>query len=131
MSPTALNDKTAPPITEQFANDRLDALIAEHGLPSPTDRIWTDYGAQYKSLAGELAMFVYTATEADVERWAEVLGVKATFTFAGSDSRTRPGWWLVTRKCTAEVRGWLPRLELVVIRTETRSVEPMAFGTTG
>lgn len=124
---TTLND--APPVVgEQLANDRLDALIAEHNLPDPVTRTWCDHGQQYKSLAGHYDMFVHLATEAEITRWAAALGVPAVIKFDGRDStsdRWAAGTWSITRCFTVEVRDWLgPHADLVVTVSEHRMILP-------
>jgi len=119
---------TTSTVDETFANHRLDALIAEHNLPDPVTRTWCDHGQQYKSLIGQYDMFVHLATEAEVTRWAEALGVPAVIKFDGRDSTSRhwaAGTWSITRYFTVEVKDWLgPRADLVITVSEHRMIPP-------
>lgn len=122
---TTLND-SPPVVGEQLANDRLDALIAEHGLPAPSRRNWCDHGQHYKSLIGQYDMIINLAAESDVTRWADALGVPADLEFKAQDaSSLAPGTWSVTRSLTAEVPDWLgPACALVIKISEHRLVYP-------
>jgi len=94
---------------ETYANHRLDAHIAEHNLPVPTRRGW--YGTM---------LSVHTATFADVDRWAAMLGERIAKDHIIVDADDLPDTWIVDRTHQVHIVNWLPGVMLRVAHSEIR-----------
>lgn len=84
------------PTTEALAREALDRLMAEHSLPHKTIR----FGETVKSL-----LSVEVETDADVDRWADALGLRADWSVSITD--LHDGSWLVHRyRAVAPIHRW-------------------------
>lgn len=117
------NEPTAPPVAdEQFANARLDAIIAEHRLPAPERRNWLDHSTWDPTIASNhCTLVVQLADRADVLSWAAALGfaIKDDFTAWETTSRD-DGTWTINRVVGGRVDEWLPKVHFRVKHVETR-----------
>jgi len=119
-----------PVVDEPYALARIDALVAEHGLPQPKsiryNPDWTNGDAELKRICPDVdpaVLHVTCVARTQVAAWATVLGV-ATRTEHTIHEYADDGYrWCAVWAEMTQVRGWLPGVKLSVVHTEDRWID--------
>ena len=102
----------------QHARNRLEAEMAEHGWPEPSDILFLNEGHSQK----RPTLLVTMRTAADVHRAAGLMGCVAGVTyFAALDpGETDPaGHWFASRHTSLRINRWCGDVDLQVSRYES------------
>jgi len=118
-----------PVVDEAYARDRLDALMAEHGLPTPENVHVSHHDAELLQLCPYLdpaVLHVRVVERGEVARWAAVLGVRVETQHTIHEYPDAGFRWCAVWRVAAVVPGWLPDVKLSVTHSEDRWIDPPA-----
>ncbi len=115
----------APPVVDEaHAHARLDALIAEHGLPEPENVHLQHHDAEHLRICVGIdpaVLHVRVTERAEVAQWAAVLGVQAETQHTIHEYAD--GRWCAVWRVAATFSGWLPGVKLSVTHSEDRWID--------
>jgi hypothetical protein len=110
----------ASTVDEAFANNRLYALIAEHNLPEPSNRMWFHHSYESSLAADRHTLIVRAATFAEVDQWAVMLDARRDTDHTVVDADHVPDTWIVDRTHMVRIADWLPGVNLRISHSEVR-----------
>jgi hypothetical protein len=114
---------------EAHARARLDALIAEHGLPEP-ERTWlSEHDADFLRVCPSVdptTVQVRLCQRSDLTAWAQALAVPVEISHHIHEYEDQDRRWCAVWSEVVVKRGWLPGVKLRVHHTEDRWIDAPA-----